>query len=440
MGEEDQPALHFADTIRGGGYLADENAVRNLTEAAPDILRCLIALGVPFHMNHSVPILRNFGGQKKKRTAYARSSTGKIIMTALIQEARKYEAAGLIHRFPHHAFIRILTDKNACRGLRIQNAYTGEMTDYFGPVILCSGGLNGVFPGMTTGTSQNSGDVTAAVFAQGVRLGNPEMLQYHPTTIGNPGKRCLVTEAARGEGGRLYIERNGQPWYFIEEKYPELGNLMPRDVIAREMYFVRRQPECGDQVYLDLTGLSEEIWRNKLSDLREELIHYLGSDPKNTPIPVHGGNSMLGAIYGGKVAAETAAANAAVMQHEKDLPPQPFHGAEPFAVEAEPFLIRQISEILLEGLGIVRNGEQSQTALERLHQLTAQAEYPIPAKNRLLLAEAMLRAADARKESRGAHYRSDFPQTDSAYRKTTVVECSGGNVRVTFRNLPEVQA
>lgn len=475
MGEADQPAFHFADTIRGGGYLADENAVRNLTEAAPDILRGLIALGVPFHMNHSVPILRNFGGQKKKRTAYARSSTGKIIMTALIQEARKYEAAGLIHRFPHHAFIRILTDKNVCRGVRIQNVYTGEMTDYFGQVILCSGGLNGVFPGMTTGTSQNSGDVTAAVFAQGVRLGNPEMLQYHPTTIGIPGKRCLVTEAARGEGGRLYIERNGQPWYFMEEKYPELGNLMPRDVVAREMYFVRRQPECGGQVYLDLTGLSEEIWRNKLSDLREKLIHYLGSDPKDTPVPVHegihyfmggidtdichrtnfaglyaagecccqyhganrlGGNSMLGAIYGGKIAAETAAA----MQHEDDLPPQPFHGAEPFAAEAEPFLIRQISEILLEGLGIVRNGEQIQTALARLHQSAAQAEYPIPAKNRLLLAEAMLRAADARKESRGAHYRSDFPQTDSAYRKTTVVECSGGNVQVTFRNLPEVQA
>ena len=474
MGEGDEPALHFADTMRGGGYLADENAVRNLTEAAPAILRRLIALGVPFHMKNGVPVLRNFGGQKKKRTAYAFSSTGKIIMTALIQEARKHEAAGLIRRFPHHAFIRLLTEEQSCRGVRIRDAYTGELTDHFGPVILCSGGMNGVFPGMTTGTSQNSGDVTAAVFAQGVRLGNPEMLQYHPTTIGIPGKRCLVTEAARGEGGRLYILRNGRPWYFMEEKYPELGNLMPRDVVAREMYFVRQMPECGDEVYLDMTGLSDAIWQTKLADLRDELMRYLGSDPKTEPVPVHegihyfmggidadirhgtnlsglyaagecccqyhganrlGGNSMLGAVYGGGIAAESAAA-----QSDDNLPPQPADSRDPFAADTEPQLIRQISAILLDGLGIVRSAPQLADAQDRLHKLSEQADYTVPEQNRLLLAKAMLLAADARKESRGAHFRSDYPQTDPAYRKTTAAECSCGTVHIRFRDLPEVQA
>ena len=471
MGEDDSPALHFADTVRGGVQLADPNAVEGLTAHAPEILRQLEALGVPFHMKNGELILRNFGGQKKKRTAYAKSSTGKIIMSALIDEARKYEHAGRITRFPHHEFLRLLTEGDACTGVRIRDCYTGSMTDYYGAVLLCSGGMNGVFPGMTTGTTQNSGDVTAAVFAQGVPLGNPEMLQYHPTTIGIAGKRCLVTEAARGEGGRLFIERNGKRWYFMEEKYPELGNLMPRDVVAREMFFVRQQPEAGGQVYLDMTALPEDTWAHKLSDLRAELMNYLGTDPKHTPVPVHegihyfmggiavdaqhragrnglyaagecacqyhganrlGGNSMLGALYGGQVAAQTAAAAGA------DLPePAAVNETEPYAQPASPVLIHAVSGILLDALGIVRDAETLQAARERLRTLSHAREYNAREQARLRLAEAMLLGALERRESRGAHYRSDFPQTDEAYRKTTVVRCLQDSVSVTFEPISQ---
>ncbi|MBR1554637.1 MAG: FAD-binding protein, partial [Oscillospiraceae bacterium] len=273
MGEDDTVQNHYEDTLRGGVYLADPNAVQNLTSHAPEIVRWLENLGVPFNMTDSDIMLRNFGGQKKKRTAYARSSTGKIIMTALIDAVRKHEASGLVKRYPHHDFIELLTENQVCRGVRVQDAYTGKITDFKGIVLLCSGGMNGIFPSMTTGTTQNSGDVTATVFRQGVKLGNPEMIQYHPTTVGISGKRCLVTEAARGEGGRLCILRNNQKYYFMEEKYPELGNLMPRDVVAREMYFIRR--ESGGEVYLDMTELSSETWQKKLSDLRQEIMHYL---------------------------------------------------------------------------------------------------------------------------------------------------------------------
>lgn len=475
MGEDDNPSLHFLDTMRGGVYLADAAAVRGMTEAAPEILRWLTSLGVPFNMQHGELMLRNFGGQKKKRTAYARSSTGKIIMTALIDEARKYEAAGLIHRYPHHEFLRLLTVRNTCLGVRIRDSYTGEITDYYGLTIICSGGMNGVFPGMTTGTSQNSGHVTATLFAQGVQLGNPEMLQYHPTTIGISGKRCLVTEAARGEGGRLYILRGGKPWYFMEELYPELGNLMPRDVVAREMFFVRQRKDCENQVYLDLTELSSETWKHRLSDLRAELLHYLGKDPRIEPIPVHegihyfmggidvdiqhrtsmsgllaagecccqyhganrlGGNSMLGAIYGGKIAADTAADD----ETAADNAPQPVTDNEPYAAEDDAKCIREISHILLSGLGIVRDAETMRQALQRLHELRNSREYSVRMRNRFILAEAMLLAADARKESRGAHYRSDFPQADPSFRKTTVAVCENGGVQIRFRDLPEEEA
>ncbi|MCR4645591.1 MAG: FAD-binding protein, partial [Oscillospiraceae bacterium] len=464
MGEGDTPTNHFIDTMRGGCELADPKAVEDLTTHAPEILRWLEHLGVPFNRTDTDIMLRNFGGQKLKRTAYARSSTGKILMTAVIDEARSYEAKGLITRYPHHAFLQLMTDKRACQGVIVQDTYSGEVLRFPGITILCSGGLNGMFPGWTTGTTQNTADVTAAAFAQGVRLANLEMLQYHPTTFGISGKRCLVTEAARGEGGRLCIERDGTLWYFMEELHPALGNLSPRDVVARTMYFVRRQSDTGDQVYLDLTGLSREIWEKRLSDLRQELMHYLGLDPRKKLIPVQegihyfmggiavdpdhrtsmanlyaagecacqyhganrlGGNSLLGALYGGRRAAET------ILQ--SSIPElQDIQQTNICTETVSPLLTEQIRDVLLSGLGIVRSEDSLTKALYALQNLTAQNEYE---QNRLYLAEAMLRSALVRKESRGAHYREDFPETSDAFRCITAAECTDGKVKITCRGL-----
>jgi len=474
MGEDDNTENHFYDTMKGGVFLADPNAVDNLTKNAPDILRWLEGLGVPFNKNNGNLVLRNFGGQKKKRTAYARSSTGKIMMSAVIDEARKYESKGLIKRWSHHCFLHLLTENNICQGARIQDVYTGEIADFRGIVLLCTGGMNGIFPAMTTGTTQNSGDVTATVFSQGVLLGNLEMLQYHPTTIGISGKRCLVTEAARGEGGRLYIERNGGKWYFMEEKYPELKNLMPRDVVAREMYFVRR--EYGGWVYLDMTELPDDTWKNKLSDLRNEIIRYLAIDPKFKPIPVKegihyfmggidtnelhqtsmknlyaagectcqyhganrlGGNSMLGALFGGRKSAETIMNH---LQESEEMPVTFQKFDDDFTQETSPDLILKISQILLGALGIVRNESQLQDALNQLQQLANERNYNIRERNRLQLAKGMLLSALARKESRGAHYREDYPDKDEQFRKVTVCSCENDTVNISFRALPERRA
>lgn len=493
MGEDDEIENHFADTMRGGVDLADPNAVDALVHAAPGIVTWLHQIGVPFNMQNGHLIQRNFGGQKKKRTAFAKSSTGKMLMAGLIDETRKWEADGTVQRFAHHEFIRILTEETEvgliCRGVRIRDEYSGRLTDYEGPVILASGGLAGVFPGMTTGTTQNSGEVTSILFSQGVRLGNLEMIQYHPTTFGINGKRCLVTEAARGEGGRLFVMRNGSPWYFMEEKYPVLKNLMPRDVVSREIYFVTRQEDCQDQVYLDLTGLPAETWKKKLPDLREEILHYLDIDAAKKPVPVEpgihyfmggidadelhhtnipglyaggecccqyhganrlGGNSLLGAIYGGKRVAETVIAEySQLIPDEKALPapetlPEDFD--DPLTREADPALILQLREILLAGMGIVREEESMQKALDQVLALKEEAEKSLQGqetgrnlrdKNRIHLAEAMLRSAISRRESRGAHYRSDYPEKDEEYRKTAVAEWKDGRAAITYRPLPE---
>ena len=477
MGEEDNTENHFEDTMRAGCYIADEAMVRGLTENAPDIIRYLGSIGVPFNLKKNVIQQRNFGGQKKKRTAYAKSSTGKVIMTALIDEARKYEALGLISRYSRHEFLRLRLENNGktCKGVEIRDSYTDKYYYLEGKVILASGGFAGVFKGLTTGTTANTGDVTAKVFSQGVRLGNLEMIQYHPTTIGIADKVCLVSEAARGEGGRLFIYKNNEKWFFMEEKYPELKNLMPRDVVSREMYFVSRDND-NTQVYLDLTGLSKEVWSERLPDLREEIIHYLGIDPKNKPIPVSpgihyfmggidvdiehktnvenlfaagecclayhganrlGGNSLLGAIYGGRKAAETIITlthkeGKSDKNNESVTIQEITTDVERYKVEfenvKESFII-EVRDILFKAMGIVRNEKMLSEGLAALDKIS-KSKLSEREKERLRLAKALILSALYRKESRGANYREDYPERNDEYKGMTRAIINGDTVNI----------
>ena len=475
MGEEDTIAEHFSDTMKGGAYLADPNAVWGLVSAAPEIVDWLMRIGVPFQKENGHVVLRNFGGQKKKRTAYSKSSTGKMIMSALIDEARKYEAMGRIVRLSHHEVTDLIfSDDNCCLGVQIRDIYTGRAYFSEGRVILASGGLNGLFSCLTTGAAQNTGDLTALAFRKGVKLANLEFIQYHPTTVSISGKRMLISEAARGEGGRLYVLRGRKPWYFMEELYPALGNLMPRDVISHEMVSVCARDDCGDNIYLDLTGLSDKVWDKKLSDMRKEIIAYLSVDPAVQPIQVGpgihffmggihvdekhrtnikglyaagecscqyhganrlGGNSLLGAIYGGKIAADTAAA-------EYLSPLETSCSSQSTEVdEISHCDTNALRNILAESLGIVRCEQTLSEAIDKINILLSNKMFDNAEINRFLLGKAMLLSALERKESRGAHFRSDYPvQNDADFKKTTVCSCNGGILSVEFEEIPERRA
>ncbi len=500
-GESDSTEEHYRDTMEAGAWLADPNAVAGLVEAAPGIVRHLAALGVLFNLDDKGEIdLRNFGGQKKKRTAFAMSSTGKQVMTALIQEVRRYEAQGLIMRHCDHAFVSlIMNGENKCVGCVALHNRTQEMLSFRGDaVILAAGGMNGLF-GNTTGSLQNTGTVTAELFRLGVPLANGEFIQYHPTTAEFSGKHLLISEAARGEGGRLFIYRAGQPYYFMEEKYPEMGNLMPRDIVSREIRNICSSPDGSEKVYLDLTELPADVMEKKLGDLAEDCKIYLHTDLRKKPIPVTpgihyfmggiqvdewhrtvfpnlyaagecccqyhganrlGGNSMLGAIYGGAVAAGSAiqemSAECSVLEFEicrgqamNDI----WQRIEALRSGARhiplPSLWLQLHRILNNSLGIVRDEALLQSGLDALDLLITEkvaGNYDdtcglyenLNMGSLYLLGKATLMSAYNRRESRGAHYRSDYPKrNDEAFRKTTVARYDGGRISVGLEDIPE---
>ena len=481
MGQHDTPRDHFADTIRGGCYLADPNAVWGMVQEAPRIVADLQALGVPFNTEHGRMVQRAFGGQKKIRTAFAKSSTGKALVTAMIDAVRRYEAKGYVQRMSHHVLSGLAIADGACTGAWVSDAYTGAVTWLSGPVVLAAGGLSGIFGALTTGTTVNTGDVAALAFDAGVELSNLEFVQYHPTTVPITGKRMLVSEAARGEGGRLFAQRGGEPWYFMEERYPELGNLMPRDVVSREEARVMADPATTGKIWLDLRGISRTVWRSRLSDLREECVHYLGIDPAKSPVPVEpgihysmggvlvdeahrtniaglyaageccsqyhganrlGGNSLLGALYGGRVVARTLLAGDAGDLMGWDTTAEPLADKD-VSVQGDPSLPiasdraadEAIRATLAASLGVMRDGDSLAQARETLERLDTTGCSDRLVRRRSL-AQAMVACAAARQESRGAHWRTDCPQTREEFARMTVVLRGENAPEVSFRTIP----
>ena len=264
LGNDDSPQQHAEDTLKSGGNIAGKEAVIGLCSAAPDIVRWLESLGVVFSRNESGDVaLRAFGGQSRKRTAYAGASTGKQIMSALIREARKYESSEIICRCLGRQFYSALIANGTCYGALLYNEITKKIeTVYADAVVVATGGQNLLF-GKTTGSTQCDGYVAAKLYEQGAQLKNLEFIQYHPTTVETPQKRMLISEAARGEGGRLYYVENGRRVYFMEDLYGERGNLMPRDIVSKCIY------DAPSQVYLDIAFLGEKLIYSRLLEVAE---------------------------------------------------------------------------------------------------------------------------------------------------------------------------
>ena len=473
----DSIACHIEDTLNGGCHIAGKEAVRGLCESAPDIIKWLEKLGTVFTTEPDGSVSkRAFGGQSYKRTCYCGASTGKQIVTALVMEARRYGGMGRIKQRLWTDFYSALIRNGVCYGAVFYNEATGTPEAITADcVVIATGGQNALF-GKTTGSTQCDGYTAGKLFMQGVELKNLEFIQYHPTTIETAQKMMLISEAVRGEGGRLYYEKDGRRVYFMEDQFGEKGNLMPRDVVSRCI------EECGKDVFLDVTFLGKDKILKKLPEVYELCRKYRGIDITKQSIPVSpsvhffmggiavknnhetniknlyaigecasiyhganrlGGNSLLAAIHGGKIAADSIE-NSKTADIEADWSEEIENAAEKLrslkgskSQYPVKYVRDMLAETMKEDLGIVRSEEQLQKGIDDVsfylsvadkirYDRSELAYFGYSLTGILTLAKATLICAQNRQESRGAHYRSDHPAPEDAYKAATIIRYDDG--------------
>ncbi len=291
-GEHDSVYEHFDDTVYGGDFLADQLAVKGMVEAAPKLVKMFDRMGVPFTRTaEGVLDLRNFGGQKNKRTVFAGSTTGQQLLYALDEQVRRWEVKGKVTKYEFWEYIRAIKNKDGIvRGIVAQNMNSNEIKSFPADVvILATGGPGQVFGRCTASTICNGSAVSSA-YQQGAHIGNPELIQIHPTAIPGADTTRLMSEACRGEGGRIWTYKDGKPWYFLEEMYPAYGNLVPRDVASRAIFKVCVHMGLGidndRRVYLDLSHIPADYLERKLGGILEMYSEFVGQDPRKVPMEI----------------------------------------------------------------------------------------------------------------------------------------------------------
>ena len=296
-GEGDTTAQHFDDTIYGGDFLANQTPVKAMCEAAPAIIDLLDRMGVPFNRTpEGLLDFRRFGGTLYNRTAFAGATTGQQLLYALDEQVRRYEAEGKVKKYEGWEFLSAIIDGNGiARGIVAMNLRTMEVKAFAADaIILATGGIGAIF-GKSTNSVVCTGSAQSAVFQQGVSYANGEFIQVHPTCIPGEDKLRLMSESARGEGGRVWVPRTpgdqravkaipeSERFYFLEEWYPKYGNLVPRDVATRAIHKVVYELGLGidgqPMVYLDLTHIDRATLDRKLGGILEIYEKFVGVDP-----------------------------------------------------------------------------------------------------------------------------------------------------------------
>jgi succinate dehydrogenase/fumarate reductase flavoprotein subunit len=208
-GEGDTTDKHFDDTIYGGDFLANQTPVKAMCEAAPGIIDLLDRMGVPFNRTpEGLLDFRRFGGTLYNRTAFAGATTGQQLLYALDEQVRRYESDGKVKKYEGWEFLSaVLDSKGIARGITALDLRTMELRSFpAGAVILATGGIGAIF-GKSTNSVVCTGSAQSAVFQQGAYYANGEFVQVHPTAIPGEDKLRLMSESARGEGGRIWVPR-----------------------------------------------------------------------------------------------------------------------------------------------------------------------------------------------------------------------------------------
>jgi succinate dehydrogenase flavoprotein subunit len=303
-GEGDHPDIHVVDTLKGGDFIAEQPPVKGMCYAAPHIIYMLDRMGVPFNRtSEGLLDFRRFGGTLFNRTAFAGASTGQQLLYALDEQVRRHEAEGLVRKFEYWEYLGFIRDdQGACRGIVAMDLRTMEIQSFAADAVCLATGGPGIVYGRSTNSTINTGSANGRSYMDGAIYANAEFVQVHPTAIPGEDKHRLMSESARGEGGRIWVpkqkgdKRQGKAvpeaerWYFLEERYPHYGNLVPRDVATREIFSVCRDQGLGinggDAVYLDISHIPAAILDRKLGGIMEIYEKFQGVDPRHEPMKI----------------------------------------------------------------------------------------------------------------------------------------------------------
>jgi len=522
-GEGDTTAKHFDDTIYGGDFLANQPLVKRMCEAAPGIIDLLDRMGVMFNRTpEGLLDYRRFGGTLYHRTAFAGATTGQQLLYALDEQVRRHESEGKVKKYEGFTFLSaVLDDAGVCRGICAMDLRSMEVKTFAADaVIFCTGGVGAIF-GRSTNSVVCTGSAQSALFQQGVDYANGEFIQVHPTAIPGEDKLRLMSESARGEGGRVWVPRNpldkrpaktipeADRFYFLEEWYPKYGNLVPRDIATRAIHRIVFQEKLGlagqQAVYLDVSHIPRETLDRKLEGILEIYEKFLGVDPREEPMKVFpgmhytmggmwvnaedqatnvpgiyaageceyqyhganrlGANSLMSCIFGGGLAGPAALKYAKNLEKGADSTDSSVFSREQKKQEAknqelisregsENLMViwRELGDTMTEHVTVTRINKNLEKADAKLVELAERfgrvnlsdrtmwsnqtLNFARELGNMLLLARVIALGALARNESRGAHYKPEFPERDDAnWLKTTRAKYVNGEIKLTYEQV-----
>jgi succinate dehydrogenase / fumarate reductase, flavoprotein subunit len=337
----DSEWLHLDDTVYGGDFLQHQPPVKEMVYWGPQIIDLMDRLGVPFNRTpEGFRDQRRFGGTLFKRTAFAGATTGQQLLYSLDEQVRRWNAAGQVTMYEGWDFsCPVLDDTGRCRGAIAQNLVTMEIRAFpADAVVVASGGCGLIYGRSTMSMACNASAVSRSARA-GAKYANGEFIQVHPTAIPGADKLRLMSESARGEGGRVWVPRTPQDprdpksipeverYYFLEERYPKYGNLVPRDIATREIFnvcvneglSVEKDRQC---VYLDLTHIPRAELDRKLGGILSIYEKFQGVDPRDTPMKIFPAvhYSMGGLWCDFERSAEGGIAAGSVRNHQTNIP------------------------------------------------------------------------------------------------------------------------
>lgn len=296
---------HFDDTVYGGDFLQHQPPVKEMCYWGPKVIDLMDRLGVTFNRTPEGFLdRRRFGGTLYKRTAFAGATTGQQLLYALDEQVRRWHSAGLVTKYEFWDFLApVLDEQGVCRGCIGQDLVTMAIRAFPADAVVVASGGCGLIYGRSTMSMACTGSAVSRCFQMGAKYGNGEFIQVHPTAIPGADKLRLMSESARGEGGRVWVPRKPhdprdpreipekERYYFLEERYPQYGNLVPRDIATREIFNICINERLSVEpdrpcVYLDLTHIPRRELDRKLAGILEIYEKFQGVDPREHPMKI----------------------------------------------------------------------------------------------------------------------------------------------------------